>query len=191
MQMSSKNVSRKGQLSFEGLAIYLIAAITIILILGSLSYFDLLHFSKYLPEKCSFGANIQCVEHFLKKTDSTFNLTLFLQNNMNKGIVPIQVNLYDNSGKEIICNTNLGLKIYCPMYNNDFSWSETPSNELIISEYNTEGWTQTRVCRLELGGCEQELNPNSKVQLQMRITFKGEEKIKEHNTTGLIFSNVN
>lgn len=60
---------RRGQAALEYLVTYGWAILAILVVVGALSYFGLLSPTRYLPAKCDFGAQMECVDFQLWAPD--------------------------------------------------------------------------------------------------------------------------
>src|SRR3989338_1790929 len=72
--------SSKGQAAFEFLTTYGWAFLVILIMVGTLAYFGILNPSQVLPNRCTIGAEFQCLDHQLAAgatpTTGTFRLRL-------------------------------------------------------------------------------------------------------------------
>ena len=59
----------KGQQALEYLVTYGWAFVVVLLTIGSFAYFGSLSPQKYLPDRCSFGEQLQCVDYLLTAID--------------------------------------------------------------------------------------------------------------------------
>jgi len=74
---------RRGQAALEYLVTYGWGFVAIIVIAGALAYFGFFSPSRYLPERCSFGSQLQCVD-FQLRPDGMIRLQF--RNNFGDGI---------------------------------------------------------------------------------------------------------
>jgi len=87
---------KKGQAAIEFLTTYGWAMMAVVVIIGSLSYFDLLDTKRFVSEKCDLGSQIQCMEVYANDDTggmTTPNFKLAIRNNYPVNIRIMQVNL--------------------------------------------------------------------------------------------------
>ena len=80
--------NKKGQGALEFLMTYGWAFLVILIMIGALAYFGVLNPTKFLPERCIFGAQMPCKDYLMDSTATT--ITLRLQNGFgyNIGVKP-------------------------------------------------------------------------------------------------------
>src|SRR3989338_7379929 len=88
--MSKKNFlshnSRKSQAALEFLTTYAWAFLVILIMIGALAYFGVLTPSKLLPDRCTFGTEIVCIDYSITAPETnTFNLRM--KNNLGEPII--------------------------------------------------------------------------------------------------------
>lgn len=66
----------KGQAAFEFLTTYGWAFLVILIMVGTLAYFGILNPSEVLPNRCTMGAEFQCLDYQVSATQNTFRLRL-------------------------------------------------------------------------------------------------------------------
>ena len=59
-------MARKAQAALEYLVTYGWGFLVILVVVGALAYFGLLSPSRYVPTKCEFGAQLECVDYKLQ-----------------------------------------------------------------------------------------------------------------------------
>lgn len=69
--------SKKGQQALEFLITYGWAFLVVLIMFSALFYFGIFNFQKYLPERCDFGDELDCVDFLVDATNGEikFNLT--------------------------------------------------------------------------------------------------------------------
>ncbi len=80
---------RKGQAALEYLVTYGWGILAILVVVGALAYFGLFEPSRYLPDHCSFGAQLQCADYQVVAGDGASNggvVYLRLRNGFGDGI---------------------------------------------------------------------------------------------------------
>jgi len=75
-------MQRKSQSALEFLTTYGWAFLVIIIMIGTLAYFGILSPSKILPNRCTFGAEFQCLDHQI----GTSSFKMRLKNNVGEAI---------------------------------------------------------------------------------------------------------
>jgi len=65
---------KKGQGALEFLMTYGWAFLVILIMIGALAYFGILNPKQFLPDRCSFGSEIQCRDHWMNQSDIKLKL---------------------------------------------------------------------------------------------------------------------
>jgi len=76
---------RKGQAALEYLITYGWAFLAILVVLGALAYFGLLSPTRYLPARCDFGVQMECVDYVLEDNAAAGNDQVRIQFRNNFG----------------------------------------------------------------------------------------------------------
>jgi len=74
-------MARKAQAALEYLVTYGWGFLVILVVVGALAYFGLLSPSRYIPAKCEFGAQLECVDYKLQSTGGLGTVQLQFRNN--------------------------------------------------------------------------------------------------------------
>ena len=90
---------KKSQASLEFLTTYAWALLSILVTLAALYYFGVFDFSKYLPEKCIFTSQLECLA-FVMNED---NIRIKLVNNLGETITVEEMTVTDNSESPLSC----------------------------------------------------------------------------------------
>lgn len=61
--------SKKGQAAIEYMVTYGWAFLVILASVSVLAYFGFLNPSKYIPDRCDFGEQLKCVDHYIEASD--------------------------------------------------------------------------------------------------------------------------
>lgn len=72
--MRSRSYHRKGQSALEFLTTYGWAFLVITVTIGSLYYFGVLDFSKYIPEQCIFPSQFRCLDFTIQEDSMRIKL---------------------------------------------------------------------------------------------------------------------
>lgn len=88
---TTKNLpqNKKGQAALEYIVTYGWGFIVILVVLGGLAYFGYLNPTRYVPSRCSYGVQLECVDYKLEeRIDGADNgtVTLVLRNNFGADI---------------------------------------------------------------------------------------------------------
>ena len=84
------NIYKKSQAALEFLTTYAWAFLVILIMIGALGYFGILQPSKILPDRCTFGTEINCVDYRINAPGiDTFSLRL--KNSVGEPIVILAV----------------------------------------------------------------------------------------------------
>ena len=93
---------KKSQASLEFLTTYAWALLSILVTLAALYYFGVFDFSKYLPEKCIFTSQLECLA-FVMNED---NIRIKLVNNLGETITVEEMTVTDNSESPLSCTVS-------------------------------------------------------------------------------------
>lgn len=80
---------RRGQAALEYLVTYGWGILAVLVAVGALAYFGLFDIGRYLPNTCSFGAQLECADYQLQAssdTDYAGFISLRLRNNFGESI---------------------------------------------------------------------------------------------------------
>tara|TARA_Y100000310_G_scaffold336379_1_gene420750 strand:- start:2598 stop:3179 length:582 start_codon:yes stop_codon:yes gene_type:complete len=95
----------KSQAALEFLTTYAWAFLVILIMIGALAYFGILQPTKLLPDRCNFGAEINCVDYTIgygtDGTDGTVNLRL--KNSVGEPIVVDTITISTESTTAFAC----------------------------------------------------------------------------------------
>jgi len=89
------------QAALEFLVTYAWAFLTILITIGALFYFGIFDFSKFLPEKCIFTSQLECL-NFVMNSD---NIGIKLVNNLGETITVESMTIEDNGEPKLDCTT--------------------------------------------------------------------------------------
>ncbi len=89
---------RRGQASLEYLVTYGWAFLVILVAIGALAYFGVINPSKWIPDKCDFGSQLEC-EDFEAVTVPSPEIRLFVRNGFGKEIEILQLRLVTDDGE--------------------------------------------------------------------------------------------
>lgn len=80
--------SRRGQAALEYLVTYGWGILAILVVVGALGYFGFLNPSRYLPERCAFSAQMECIDYLLEGASGSDNgqVSLRFRNNFGDDI---------------------------------------------------------------------------------------------------------
>jgi hypothetical protein len=85
--------NKESQAALEFLTTYVWAFLGILIVLGALYYFGIFDFSKYLPEKCVFTSQLECLAFVIEETQ----IKIKLVNNLGETINVESATITDNS----------------------------------------------------------------------------------------------
>ncbi|MBR9692563.1 hypothetical protein GOV07_01385 [Candidatus Woesearchaeota archaeon] len=77
-------MKRRAQASLEYIITYGWAFLVILIVIGALAYFGVLNPSKWVPDDCDFGAQLECVDYQVRAGAN--DISLFVRNNFGKEI---------------------------------------------------------------------------------------------------------
>lgn len=177
--------NRKSQVSFEFLTVYGWAFLTVLIVIGTMSYFGFFNMQKYLPEKCEFGQNIICEDWVIKDSGANFDVTLKLKNNLEKSIEPVAIKIFNKNREAITCVGN----VFCPFESSNVNWTD-PDGDGQLTQKDPDKWFIGMSCRFEFTNCVGGLFNDPKETLFVNLTFKRKTGIYNHTITGKVFSAV-
>jgi hypothetical protein len=93
---------RRGQAALEYIVTYGWGFLVIVVVLGVLAYFGLLSPSRYVPQRCDFGAQMQCVDYKLQNG----NVYVQFRNNFGDDIVIQSIYLFDSRSPATVSVTS-------------------------------------------------------------------------------------
>jgi hypothetical protein len=170
-------MTRRAQAALEYLVTYGWAIVAILVVLGALTYFGFLNPSRYLPARCDFGAQLECVDYRLEELDGYNGCALLqLRNNFGDGIRIYDISVLDD-------NSEWG-------YGNaaDCGGPAIPSGKYMqIAKGNI-----SKIVSLNIGtDSELRLARGDRPSVQLRVTFSRDlGGAPQHELTGEIFSTV-
>ena len=102
-------IKKKSQAALEFLTTYAWAFLVILILIGALAYFGILDPSKFLPERCNFGAEIGCTDF----TIADNGIQLRLKNNAGNPIIVDAVTV-SNEKAELTCISSITGNVWSP-----------------------------------------------------------------------------
>ena len=93
----------KAQAAFEFIATYGWAFLVILIIISALAYFGVLSPSNVLPSRCNICAELQCLDHQISATGSSFRIRL--KNGVGQAINVQSITLSAESTSAYTCTT--------------------------------------------------------------------------------------
>lgn len=93
--------NKESQAALEFLTTYAWAFLSILIVLGALYYFGIFDLSKYLPEKCVFTSQLECLAFVIEENQ----IKIKLVNNLGETIDVGSTDITDNSEPLLTCTT--------------------------------------------------------------------------------------
>lgn len=157
---------RRGQAALEYLVTYGWAFLVILIVIGGLAYFGFLSPSKFLPDRCELGQQLECVDWEVIANSPDTNdghLNLYVRNNF---------------------GVDIWLKKISVIGAQDLSYSRPyHPRSMIINADDTKDIELTNIkSGLLLGG--------EKQQLKVEITFAKRDTSNWHTLRGLVYARV-
>ena len=90
-------MNKRGQAATEYLITYGWAFMAIIITVGALAYFGVINPSRFIPDRCSFGSQMECTDFLLDES----GVHMYLRNNYGKDII---INNITGINEVLICN---------------------------------------------------------------------------------------
>ncbi len=156
---------RRGQAALEYLVTYGWAFLAILVVMGALAYFGFLQPDKYLPSRCDFGSQLECVD-FLLQSGTPDTIQLQFRNNFGDNI-----NITDIEPLE--CGTG------------------TLSFETGIQDRDIVKGNVSTIYTMTYGGLDDCLFQGERQSIMLNITFQRDRADSPtHGVIGEIFSTV-
>jgi len=128
----------RAQAALEFLTTYGWAFLVILIMIGALAYFGVLKPSKLLPERCTFGSEIECQDFQITYGDGTNGeLKLRLKNNAGAAITVDTWIIESESATQINCGTN-----------------PPTGGDPITGQDCVTNWGSGGVCDVSFGSCQ-------------------------------------
>jgi len=168
---------RRGQAALEYLVTYGWAFIAILVVVGALAYFGFLSPTKYLPARCEFGAQLECVDYALYAADAGANngcVLLQFHNNFGVDVNITEINLPDNTGV-----VSEGALPDC-------------GGAAIANPIRTRQGNTTRIISVTIPtGSDTYLTEGDRFSVRLRVEFMRDvPDAPKHNVSGEIFATV-
>ena len=125
MQIKRGGMSKKSQSALEFLTTYAWAFIVISIAVGSLYYFGILDFGKYLPQKCVFPSQFKCIDFSLDASEVKIKLV----NNLGENIKVTEAQIANDE------NT-----LACTPPSVPFDWASSRDIDLVFSSCSGGGY---------------------------------------------------
>jgi len=117
---------RRAQAALEFLTTYGWAFLVILIMIGTLAYFGILNPSKVLPNRCTFGAEFQCIDYQISVAASTFKLRL--KNGVGESISVSAITLGSEGSTQYSCTLSSPALAYTFPSGNTTDFSFTSCN---------------------------------------------------------------
>ena len=92
-------MKRRAQAALEYIITYGWAFLVILIVIGALAYFGVLNPSKWVPDDCDFGAQLECVDY--QMTAGSNEVRLFVRNNFGKDIDIKAIEVINDDGSPV------------------------------------------------------------------------------------------
>ena len=116
---------KQSQAALEFLPTYVWAFLVIAITIGSLYYFGILDFGKYLPQKCSFPSQFKCIDFSLKPNQVRIRLT----NNLGEDIRVTSLSITDEASTPMSCTAPSA-----------FDWVHSTETDIVFSSCTGGGY---------------------------------------------------
>lgn len=111
-------MQKKSQAALEFLTTYVWAFFIIIATVGTLYYFGIFDFSKYLPQKCTFTSQFKCIDFSLKPAEVRIKLV----NSLGEDIIVTSLQITNDAVPPISCTAPAS-----------FDWIHSAEKEVIFT----------------------------------------------------------
>ena len=95
-------MKRKSQAALEFLVTYSWALLAILITMGALYYFGILDFHKYLPERCLFTSQLECLDFVMKGAPDN-EIIIKLSNNLGERINVQSMTITNDATPSLAC----------------------------------------------------------------------------------------
>ena len=95
-------IKNKSQAALEFLVTYSWALLAILITIGALYYFGIFDFSKFLPEKCSFTSQLECID-FVMKGSPDNEVMIKISNNLGEPIDVESLSITNDASPPLSC----------------------------------------------------------------------------------------
>ncbi len=109
---------KKSQAAIEFLTTYVWAFFIIAVTIGTLYYFGIFDFGKYLPQKCIFPSQFKCLDFSLKPTE----IRVKLANNLGEDIKVASIQITNDAVPPISCTAPAS-----------FDWERATEKEMVFT----------------------------------------------------------
>ncbi|MBS3102914.1 hypothetical protein J4458_05730 [Candidatus Woesearchaeota archaeon] len=121
---------RKSQAALEFLITYGWALLAILITLAALYYFGILDFAKYLPDRCLFTSQLECVDFVMKNNEIIFKLV----NNLGEQITVQSISLTNDATPPLSCTPPAAGFSWNPSDEKDFTFTSCSGGGFIKNE---------------------------------------------------------
>ena len=103
LRSNKKRHNLKSQAALEFLTVYAWAFLGLMITLGALYYYGIFDFSKYLPERCTFSSQMECLEFVMTATDVRIKLV----NNLGETITAESMTITNKGNPPLSCSATI------------------------------------------------------------------------------------
>lgn len=128
-------MGKKSQSALEFLTTYVWAFAVIAVSIGTLYYFGIFDFGKYLPQKCVFPSQIKCIDFSLKPAE----VRVRLANNLGEDITVTSLQITNDANTPISCTPPAG-----------FDWQHATEKEIIFTSCSGGGYIRDQRVELKI-----------------------------------------
>ena len=149
------NTNRKGQAALEFLTTYAWAFLVILITVGALYYFGVFDFAKFLPQRCLFTSQFECIDFSFVKDPSlsTGEIRLRLNNNIGETINMVSFEVTNDAVDPLSCSfLPLPISDWQQGIEQDIVFSGC-SNGVFITGERTEAKITMKYCSPATSGC--------------------------------------
>jgi hypothetical protein len=168
--MTPRHDGRRGQAALEYLVTYGWGFLVILVVLGGMAYFGYLSPSRYTPERCNTGVQVECTDYqlFSTATGPGGHETIKVQfrNNLGDNINITHVYFFDDA-------------------------TGIPVDGTIVADSSIRRGNTSAIFTFDLGGASNVMPKGDKISVPVIVTFqRNETGAPEHNVTGEIYAVV-
>ena len=148
-------MSRKSQASLEFLTTYAWAFLVILITVGALYYFGIFNFSKFLPQKCSFPSQFECLA-FSFAGDPTNEIRFRLVNSVGEEINVNSFEITNDVPDPLVCTRPATVSNWKSGVEMDFTFTGCADGGFITS-VRTEAKITMKYCAPATTGCPEHI----------------------------------
>lgn len=143
---------KKSQAVLEFLTTYGWAILVILITLGTLYYFGAFEFYKFLPQKCQFPSQFECLDFSFLKDETISEIRLKLLNNIGEEINILSYSITNDASQPLICDTPSTITGWKAGEGKNFVFSDCINGQFLVGE-RTDAFITMTYCAPSTPNC--------------------------------------